>query len=245
MTKVPDVVVWPTSELRGRVINGRDGERAIFEEVEVSFRLKMLRASKSKRNSSSPYAASNPAASRLGRGSGTQPQPQPALSTPEAPVQPVEMPVPDVTISTPANKQIPVPATSGVHGQTQWSSWTPCDKECYTGTKSRARECPEGDSSCSAIETRKCNVFSCNKTTMLTSTSSKTAPPPTLPLMTLPVSSLAGLTTESAKYHLSNLRDGNNRNVNRGIVQRLLKNHKDKRRRARQQVRDNKKEKHK
>lgn len=43
---------------------------------------------------------------------------------------------------------------------------------------------------------------------------------------------------------MSNLRDGNNRNVNRGIVQRLLKNHKDKRRRARQQVRDNKKEKH-
>lgn len=36
MTKVPDVVVWPTSELRERVINGRDGERAIFEEVEVN-----------------------------------------------------------------------------------------------------------------------------------------------------------------------------------------------------------------
>lgn len=43
---------------------------------------------------------------------------------------------------------------------------------------------------------------------------------------------------------MSILRDGNNRNVNHGIVQRLLKNHKDKRRRARQQVRDNKKEKH-
>lgn len=34
--KVPDVVMWPTSELRERVINGRDGERAIFEEVEVN-----------------------------------------------------------------------------------------------------------------------------------------------------------------------------------------------------------------
>ncbi|XP_065939582.1 A disintegrin and metalloproteinase with thrombospondin motifs adt-1-like isoform X2 [Magallana gigas] len=89
---------------------------------------------------------------------------------------------------------------SGVHGQTQWSSWTPCDKECDTGTKSRARECPEGDSSCAVIETRKCNVFSCIMTTMLTSTSSKTAPPPTLPLMTRPLSSLAGLTTESGVH---------------------------------------------
>lgn len=73
----------------------------------------MLRARKSKRNSSSPYAASNPAASRLGLGSRIQPQPPPALFTPKAPVQPREMPVPDVTISTPANQHIPVPTTSG------------------------------------------------------------------------------------------------------------------------------------
>nr|XP_034312472.1 uncharacterized protein LOC109619766 isoform X3 [Crassostrea gigas] len=78
-----------------------------------SLRIEMLRAKKSKRNSSSPYAASNPAATRLGRGSRTQPQPPPALSTPEAPVQPVEIPVPVVTISTPTNQQFPVLATSG------------------------------------------------------------------------------------------------------------------------------------
>uniref|UniRef100_K1PUN2 Uncharacterized protein n=1 Tax=Magallana gigas TaxID=29159 RepID=K1PUN2_MAGGI len=66
----------------------------------------------SKRNSSSPYASSNPAASRLRRSSKTQPQPQLVLSTPKAPVQTVEMSVPDVTISTPVNQQIPVPASS-------------------------------------------------------------------------------------------------------------------------------------
>ncbi|XP_052674275.1 uncharacterized protein LOC128156256 [Crassostrea angulata] len=88
-------------------------------------------------------------------------------------------------------------AGKGIHGQTPWSSWTPCDKACDTGFQYRARDCPGGNSSCSAIETRKCNVISCNMTTMLTSTSSKTAPPPTFPLMTLPLSSLAGLTTES------------------------------------------------
>uniref|UniRef100_A0A8W8NUF5 Uncharacterized protein n=1 Tax=Magallana gigas TaxID=29159 RepID=A0A8W8NUF5_MAGGI len=77
-------------------------------------------------------------------------------------------------------------AGKGVHGQTQWSSWTPCDKACDTGYQARVRKCLEGDSSCSVIETP-----------MLTSTSSKTAPPQSLPLMTLPLSSLAGLTTES------------------------------------------------
>lgn len=72
----------------------------------------MLRARKSKWNSSSLYAAFSPAASRLGRGPRSKPQPQPASSTPEAPVQPVEMSVPDVTIPTPANQQIPVHSSS-------------------------------------------------------------------------------------------------------------------------------------
>lgn len=34
--KVLDVVMWLISELRERVINGRDGEWVIFEEVEVN-----------------------------------------------------------------------------------------------------------------------------------------------------------------------------------------------------------------
>lgn len=73
----------------------------------------MLKARKSNRYSSSPYAASNSEASRLGRGPRRQTQPKPALSTSEAPVQPVEMLVPNVINPIPASQQIPAPATSG------------------------------------------------------------------------------------------------------------------------------------
>lgn len=73
----------------------------------------MLKARKSNRYSSSPYAASNSAASRLGRGPRRQTQPKPALSTSEAPVKPVEMLVPNVTNPIPASQQIPAPVTSG------------------------------------------------------------------------------------------------------------------------------------
>lgn len=73
----------------------------------------MRRSRNPKRNSSPPYAASNRADSRLGRGPRGQPQPQPASSTPESHVQPVKMSVPDVTIPTPANQHIQVTATSG------------------------------------------------------------------------------------------------------------------------------------
>lgn len=71
----------------------------------------MLSARKSKRNSSSLYAASNSVVSRLERGPRRQLQPQlqPASSTLDAPVQSIKMPVPDVTIPTHANQQIPVP----------------------------------------------------------------------------------------------------------------------------------------